>query len=315
MKSIAGQTQNLASDVYDQDINCTPGLVVSRKGLGTQPLSTPHKRVFTMPQTPPAAPEREMYLPFFVALCIVGFYSLTLLVFLPLFTKLQYGAVWIRNAEIICSVLSFLTLYCYYKAVYFDPQIRFEETEEGVRCSRCSAVRRERTHHCGQCRRCIDRYDHHCFWIDNCVGRANHKFFILFLLYIVSCMAQYWYFFYLYITTPKVDVAVIGDGGFYWQNTLVNVCLGLYSLFVVPLTPFATIFLLWSTFLTSQGMTSYDYATGEDHHYQSLLLNFQSVFGNNPLLWLVPVAPFAEGESGGKGKEKEKECTHTEEIL
>jgi len=60
-----------------------------------------------------------------------------------------------------------------------DNQYRF--------CTQCSIYKPDRAHHCSRCNQCILRMDHHCPWIANCVGFMNYKFFLLFLVYALTC--------------------------------------------------------------------------------------------------------------------------------
>ncbi|CAO1637631.1 unnamed protein product [Parajaminaea phylloscopi] len=44
----------------------------------------------------------------------------------------------------------------------------------------------ERAHHCSICKTCVIKYDHHCPWLNQCVGLHNERYFLLFLLYLVT---------------------------------------------------------------------------------------------------------------------------------
>ena len=49
-------------------------------------------------------------------------------------------------------------------------------------CFYCQVIKSIRTFHCQVCGRCVEKFDHHCIYINNCLGYRNHKYFILFLL-------------------------------------------------------------------------------------------------------------------------------------
>lgn len=53
-------------------------------------------------------------------------------------------------------------------------------------CPYCQHYAPPRAHHCSICKRCILRRDHHCFFVGKCIGYYNHRYFISFLIYIVS---------------------------------------------------------------------------------------------------------------------------------
>ena len=56
-------------------------------------------------------------------------------------------------------------------------------------CLECVKRKPKRSYHCDICKVCIEQYDHHCTWINNCVGKHNIARFILFILFLVICMA------------------------------------------------------------------------------------------------------------------------------
>ena len=63
-----------------------------------------------------------------------------------------------------------------------------DETKRRRYCKMCNVWKPDRTHHCSICNRCILNMDHHCPWINNCVGFYNRKFFMLFVIYVWTCL-------------------------------------------------------------------------------------------------------------------------------
>jgi DHHC palmitoyltransferase len=53
-------------------------------------------------------------------------------------------------------------------------------------CFYCQVIKSMRTFHCQVCGRCVEKFDHHCIYINNCLGYRNHKYFILFLVSMLS---------------------------------------------------------------------------------------------------------------------------------
>lgn len=53
-------------------------------------------------------------------------------------------------------------------------------------CSMVPPPKPERSHHCSICKTCVIKYDHHCPWLNQCVGLHNERYFLLFLLYLVT---------------------------------------------------------------------------------------------------------------------------------
>lgn len=157
-------------------------------------------------------------------------------------------------------------------------------------CNTCLRVKVERSHHCKQCGKCILKMDHHCPWLANCIGYSNYKFFLLTHFHgIVSCL--------IVIFT-------------YWETFLnasldydTNIIFISWYLFVYITTLALLAFLVWLFYvnwvLMFKGLTVIENAERErfpnakiDNPYGlGIYKNFTTVFGTNPLIWLLPIMP------------------------
>lgn len=63
---------------------------------------------------------------------------------------------------------------------------REERTFCWKKCKDCKVIKPLRTHHCTICGACVMKMDHHCPWINNCVGQNNQRYFLLFLVFLLS---------------------------------------------------------------------------------------------------------------------------------
>jgi len=162
----------------------------------------------------------------------------------------------------------------------------FERDHKGDirRCKKCAKIKPDRSHHCSRCDRCILKMDHHCPFLANCIGFSNYKFFILFL----------WY-------TVLFGFITIAAGGYHiYVNVNDHVNAKLLDYFIVVAAAFCVIALLvLIPFLgTHFRLIFYNMTTIEHIEKRSRFSNlfdlgtwrnFAEVFGNNPLLWFLPV--------------------------
>jgi len=173
-----------------------------------------------------------------------------------------------------------------------------ESKKSGERrhCKWCAKYKPDRCHHCRVCRTCVLKMDHHCPWIYNCVGFRNHKVFFLLLFYAVLDT-------HLIMWSMIESVKAAVDE---------------------PETPFLTLFLIffgetlacflgilvsafWGfhVWLMMRAMTTIEFCekslkNGKKDGGHSTSAydngpcgNIKTVLGEQPFLWLFPVAPGA----------------------
>ncbi|PAA78942.1 hypothetical protein BOX15_Mlig006787g1, partial [Macrostomum lignano] len=160
----------------------------------------------------------------------------------------------------------------------------------GIRiCEDCRLIKPDRAHHCSTCGCCLLKMDHHCPWVNNCVGFHNYKFFVQFLMY------GSLYCFYVGCTTAKYFVKfwTAGIGNVHavrfhllflffaaWMFCIALVGLGGYHLYLT---------LLNLTTLESFRAPMFEFGPDKRAYHAGLKNNFKQVFGNDRLMWLLPM--------------------------
>ncbi|CAD5215966.1 unnamed protein product [Bursaphelenchus okinawaensis] len=162
---------------------------------------------------------------------------------------------------------------------------------EGPRfCGQCKCIKPDRSHHCSICSRCVLRYDHHCPWVNNCVHNNNYKFFLLFLFYgVVLC---------LYVLCTSLSTFIS-----FWKGKPVpqDMISNFGSLFL-PFLAFLfglsmSCLLFYHIYLVCRNKTTveqwnpphFDYGPDPGAYNLGSYRNFKQIFGDKPLLWLLPV--------------------------
>eukprot|EP00439_Symbiodinium_sp_Y106_P060290 s857_g8.t2 len=168
--------------------------------------------------------------------------------------------------------------------------IRQEQKRSGERrkCKWCLKYKPDRTHHCRVCRMCILKMDHHCPWIYNCVGFRNYKYFFLLLVYTnIDCV--------LVVSTmlPSVRAGTQPTTPFMTMFLLIfgETLAGFLCVLV-------TMFLGFHIYLMLQAMTTIEFCEKSTRggfrasiYDRGFVGNICAVLGDNPLLWMLPMAP------------------------
>jgi hypothetical protein len=166
-----------------------------------------------------------------------------------------------------------------------------------ILCTTCLRWKVDRCHHCKQCGKCVLKMDHHCPWLANCVGFRNYKFFCLTIFYGLLASLIIFFTFWEPVIAINLDYeeSILRCTLF----TMTYICnFGMLS------------FLSW-LFTTNWGLLLSNQTTIEksdkerfattgiksfNYYDQGAYRNFTSVFGKNPLFWLLPLAPNYRGD-------------------
>lgn len=190
--------------------------------------------------------------------------------------------------------------------VPFTREVKF--TGERRHCKWCLKYKPDRCHHCRVCKSCVLKMDHHCPWIMNCVGFNNHKYFFLLLVYaVVDCI-------FISATLAESVQRAIDS-----ETPAADRFLLVFGVVLAAIMSFFTsVFLGFHTYLMLKGMTTIEFCeksvlgqgaqggAGKSRYSLGFHRNLNVVLGENPLLWLVPIATpvgdglyFRDGEDEG----------------
>jgi len=169
------------------------------------------------------------------------------------------------------------------------------------RKSKPNVYKPDRSHFCRQLGRCVLKMDHFCPWTNSCIGFGNHKFFLLFVFYMTVCVT-----FIVAMLAPQfaryVDAAERNLGQLASQEefrvSFVFLGLCLLSAALVPFFGFHA-YLVTTNYTTIEFLEKRGCNPPPDHinrYDLGLFRNLESVLGPNPLLWLLPVRWFNEGD-------------------
>lgn len=166
-------------------------------------------------------------------------------------------------------------------------------------CPYCQHYTPPRAHHCTTCNTCILRRDHHCYFAGKCVGYYNHRYFMAFLIYVMSA-AIYG------VLLSFVAISML-SGGLSWNiiPSLVFPVLAwlLQMMPAGPLVMIETSVAMFAALGTAgllalqlhqvmHGQTLWEYRKGVEQYNRGLAGSLQEVMGRNWwYCWLLPFLP------------------------
>lgn len=166
---------------------------------------------------------------------------------------------------------------------------------KAVLCNTCMRYKVERTHHCRICGKCVLKMDHHCPWLANCIGFNNHKFFLLIQFYgfLASSiiLLTYWKVIYYNFNIESTSLLKC------WYSLFVyscNLCLFLFLLWLILVNWKLVFFNL--TIIENSDKERFPNSKALNIYDLGKYKNFCSVFGGNPLLWLLPIQSNIKGK-------------------
>jgi len=166
-------------------------------------------------------------------------------------------------------------------------------------CMVTGRLKPDRCHYCSVVKQCVLKMDHYCPWVNNCVGYSNYKFFCLFLFYgLLYC---------LYVAATSLEYFLL-----FWQDNFPSTSstaklMILFLFFAAAMFAFSltTLFFyhLWLVLKNKTTIESWrpaHFRHGPDSSGFNLgsRRNFEQVFGESPLKWLMPVfTSLGDGQS------------------
>ena len=178
--------------------------------------------------------------------------------------------------------------------LYWGFHIGDEDFKKKRYCLICQVFKPERTHHCSICNLCVLNMDHHCPWVDNCIGFYNKKFFIQLLCYFliasISLCITYIPYSYDIIKEFIKELYKINKKEIYNEynyiflgNNIILLCL---SIIVFNFMKFH-FYLMYYNLTTIETL---DNDLKENKKYDmGFANNFKQIFGENKLLWFLPI--------------------------
>ena len=176
--------------------------------------------------------------------------------------------------------------------IYWGFHIGDEEFKKKRYCLICQVFKPERTHHCSICNICILNMDHHCPWVDNCIGFYNKKFFIQLLFYFLLtslCFCITYIPFSIDIIKEIIETYGKGEFKFIFKYFLIII----NNIILLGFTILDFNFFKFHIKLISSNLTTIetlDKDLMENKKYDmGFVQNFKQVFGENKLLWFLPI--------------------------
>ncbi len=240
---------------------------------------------------------------------VIEYYSYTFHILLPNITKKNSNKIYLYL--LIFNILVGIMLWAYFITMnthpgeiplYWGFYIGDDDYKRKRYCLICNAFKPERSHHCSICNVCILNMDHHCPWVDNCIGFYNRKFFMQLLIYtsILTIYMDFSEFYWVYL----IVIELINMKVLYKDVIHVGIILICYS-FILVFSFIITMFLKFHIQLVLKNSTTIE-SLDKEHEEENAKFNidattnWEQVFGQNKLLWLIPIYT-EKGRPNGDG--------------
>ena len=167
-----------------------------------------------------------------------------------------------------------------------------------ILCAYCIRWKPERCHHCRKCNKCVLKMDHHCPWLVNCVGFNNYKYFVLSIIYgsVNTMLITLTYSEYVI----AINLSTMFSVSFCVWNTFAFMCnflLMCFSCYLLCVHAKRVLLNITSIEQVERIRSSFESElNAKDVRYnKGTYLNIIEVFGDNPLLWLLPFNTYHKG--------------------
>lgn len=234
-------------------------------------------------------------------LFVAAQYGMSALFFIPFWEKSLEARIGLYIVLVVWSILTILWFWSYIVTCWLDPGSVYAELKrhgcinsDGLpdnlppqleslpRCPKCMMIKPIRTHHCSDCNLCYFRFDHHCPVVGNCIALNNMKAFMLFLFYssvmlVVLGIASV----FSAIFTPIMDKSL-------------TICIvGMVIMFAIMISCFGYQYIpeVCVNRTTLERIAN----VAPDTFDEGNIENFQQIFGNSKLSWLLPTKPPISG--------------------
>lgn len=232
------------------------------------------------------------------AVLVPGLVGLTLIPFV--FKHPYLPAPWAIADVAVFLILVALLLTAWLHTVFVDPGTtpfewhqHISRSPASVReqyrlCPKTNTYRPPRSHFDSITRRVVLNMDHFCPWVCNTVGYFNRKFFILFLCYTVLTTA------YAVVSTyfwHDLNLSAAQE-----ENGMLAMSLVLNCTLCVTVTGFGAFHVKMAFTNETTIEPGRGFLAGRSQYNVGWRKNWESVMGENPWLWLLPV--YGSGPSG-----------------
>ena len=181
----------------------------------------------------------------------------------------------------------FINFYQQNSDTKFFMNVKFpcDEISKSHGCKYCFHKKPIRSHHCRHCKQCVLKNDHHCIFIGSCVGFNNYKQFFLFLIY--TCLLLIY-----------MIICCIQSLKFYFnEHSHISLEFIIYVIFCIFLITIAFMLIGFTSIHAYLIFTNQTTIENKEKvvnwkinfFYKNIFYNIQSVLGENPLLWFIPI--------------------------